>query len=75
MISTISCTAWTLFMEDLREGQPVSNYGQQTRIVSATRTLPAWGEVEIAWDNANGAINAALALVGEFHKAVSDAVG
>ena len=63
-----------LFLEDLREGQPVSNYGQQTRIVSATRTQPAWSEVEIAWDNANGAINAALALVGEFHKAVSDSV-
>ena len=63
-----------LFLEDLREGQPVSNYGQQTRIVSATRTQPAWSEVEIAWDNAHGAIIAALALVGEFHKAVSDSV-
>jgi len=60
------------FMEDLREGQPVSNYGQQTRIVSATRTLPAWGDVEISWDNVNGTVNASLALVGEFHKALTD---
>ena len=60
------------FMEDLREGQPVSNYGQQTRIVSATRTLPAWGDVEISWDNVNGSVNASLALVGEFHNALTD---
>jgi ATP-dependent DNA helicase DinG len=63
-----------LFLEDLREGQPVSNYGQQTRILPATRTLPAWSEVEIAWDNVNGTTHAALALVGEFSKAISDTI-
>ena len=63
-----------LFMEDLREGQPVSNYGQQARIQPATRTLPAWSEVEIAWDNTHGSAQASLALVADFHKAVSDAL-
>jgi DNA polymerase-3 subunit epsilon/ATP-dependent DNA helicase DinG len=66
--------AMDLFLEDLREGQPVSNYGQQTRIVSATRTQPAWSEVEIAWDNACNSLKAALALVNEFHKAIGDAI-
>ncbi len=66
--------AMDLFLEDLREGQPVSNYGQQTRIVAATRTQPAWSEVEIAWDNANTSLKAALALVDEFHKAIGDSI-
>jgi len=40
------------FMETMREGKPVSNYGQQQRITPSTRTLPAWSDVEIAWDSA-----------------------
>lgn len=64
----------TIFMEEMREGQPVNSYGQQTRIQPATRTLPSWSEVEIAWDNTDNSARAALALVTEFHKAVSDAV-
>ena len=62
------------FMEDMRDGQPVSNYGQQTRILPATRTLPSWSEIEIAWDNADGSAKAALGLVAEFHKAISDSI-
>ena len=38
------------FLEARREGQPVSPFGQQVRIVPATRSLPEWGEVEIAWE-------------------------
>jgi ATP-dependent DNA helicase DinG len=60
------------FMEEQREGQPVSSYGQQTRIIPATRTLPSWSEVEIAWDNAGGSTKAVLGLVAEFQKGVSD---
>jgi ATP-dependent DNA helicase DinG len=61
-----------VFLEEMREGQPVSNYGQQTRIISATRTLPSWTEVEIAWDNTDSSAKAALNLIAEFQKAVSD---
>ena len=60
------------FMEELREGQPVNNYGQQNRIIPATRTLPSWSDVEIAWDSADSSAKAVLGLVAEFHKAVSD---
>ena len=38
------------FLAEQREGRPVSSYGQQERIVEATRTLPVWTNVEIAWD-------------------------
>ncbi|MCI0520009.1 MAG: DEAD/DEAH box helicase [Chloroflexi bacterium] len=39
-----------LFMQ--REGRPVGAYSHQERIQPATRTSPAWGEVELAWDEA-----------------------
>ncbi len=64
----------SLFMEEIREGQPVNSYGQTVRIQRATRTLPSWSEVEIAWDNTDGSANAALELITDFHKAVSDTV-
>ncbi len=33
-----------------REGQQQSNYNWQMRVLPATRTLPGWDEVEVAWD-------------------------
>ena len=33
-----------------REGQPQSNYAWQSRVLPATRTMPYWDEVEMAWD-------------------------
>jgi len=39
------------FMEEVREGQPVGDYGHPPlRILPATRTLPPWGQVEIDWE-------------------------
>ncbi|MEK6588737.1 MAG: helicase C-terminal domain-containing protein [Chloroflexota bacterium] len=38
------------FMERRRDGQPLSRYGQQERILPSTRSLPFWSEVEIGWD-------------------------
>jgi DNA polymerase-3 subunit epsilon/ATP-dependent DNA helicase DinG len=60
------------FMEEQREGQSLSGYGQQTRILPATRTLPAWSEVEIAWDAAESLMQSTLGLLGEFIKLVGD---
>ncbi len=39
------------FLMARREGQFQGQYAQQERILPATRTLPSWTEVEIAWDN------------------------
>ena len=60
------------FMEDQREGQPITGYGQQVRILPSTRTLPIWSEVEVAWDKGDGTLRALLALLGEFQKSISD---
>jgi len=38
------------FLADVREGKGPGEYGQQLRIVNATRTLSGWAEVEIRWD-------------------------
>lgn len=61
-----------IFMEEQRDGQPVSGYGQQTRVLPATRTLPSWSDVEIAWDNTQEGVKSTLSQLAEFQKAVSD---
>jgi DNA polymerase-3 subunit epsilon/ATP-dependent DNA helicase DinG len=38
------------FMQEVREGQPISEYGQQVRIISATRTLTPWEQIEVQWE-------------------------
>lgn len=45
------------FLEIRREGERVSPYGQQERILPSTRTLPEWTELEIAWDNLRGDVS------------------
>ncbi len=61
-----------VFMEEQRDGQPVSGYGQQTRILPATRTLPSWTEVEIAWEQVQDNLKSALKQLAELQKAVGD---
>lgn len=41
------------FLNDQRQGSPAAAYSQQERIVPATRTQPAWMEVESAWFDAD----------------------
>jgi ATP-dependent DNA helicase DinG len=38
------------FLIEQRDGRPVGPYGQQERILPATRVQPAWEQVEIAWE-------------------------
>ena len=54
-----------LFLESMRDGQPVSNYGQQVRVQSSTRTLPAWSEVEMGWDTAGETFKLLLTLLNQ----------
>jgi ATP-dependent DNA helicase DinG len=39
------------FLSERRDGHPLGPYGQQERIIPATRTLPIWSETELAWDD------------------------
>ena len=62
------------FMDEQREGQPVSSYGQQCRVLPATRTLPSWSNVEIAWDSCQDTLESALKMVAELQKSISDSL-
>ena len=39
------------FLEEQREGKPISLYGQKERVINATRTITAWEKIEISWDH------------------------
>ncbi len=39
-------------LAELREGKPLGTYPQQARILSAIRTMPAWLDVEMSWEQA-----------------------
>ena len=64
--------AISLFMEDRREGNPVSSYGQQERIIPATRTLPIWTDVEVNWDTTHETTTLLLTLVAQMHKSLGE---
>ncbi len=52
------------FLLEQREGRPMGSYAQQERILPATRTIPAWSEVEVAWDEAEKPLHLLLETMG-----------
>ena len=48
------------FVERRREGEPLTRYGQQERVLPATRSLPLWTDVEIAWEGLRGPLGSLL---------------
>ncbi len=65
-------TIMSAFTALQREGQQPTNYAWQGRVLPATRTLPGWDEVEIAWDAAGETLNLLLTSLAEIHKAASE---
>jgi hypothetical protein len=59
------------FMTDQRDGKPVGPYGHQERLLSATRTLPGWDEVEIAWDTTSETLKLLLNIIADLHKSAA----
>ena len=55
----------TQFLSDQREGRPVGMYAHQERILPATRTQPAWAEVEATWDEAEHSLGPLVKLLGD----------
>jgi ATP-dependent DNA helicase DinG len=55
-----------------REGQAPSNYAWQARVLPATRTLPFWDEVEMAWDSTDETFSLLLTSISEIYKAAAD---
>ncbi|MEA4811295.1 MAG: helicase C-terminal domain-containing protein [Anaerolineaceae bacterium] len=62
-------------LEERREGKPLGTYPQQERILPATRTMPAWLDVEMAWESARESLNQltdSLQLIREALKSLAD---
>jgi DNA polymerase-3 subunit epsilon/ATP-dependent DNA helicase DinG len=55
-----------------REGQAQSNYSWQMRVLPATRTLPGWDEVEIAWDSTGGTLRMLMIALAEIYKGAAE---
>ena len=60
------------FVSLQREGQPLSTYAYQERILPATRTQPGWDAVEIAWSAAAETLTLLVALLGEIQKGTTE---
>lgn len=45
------------FLQEQREGRSLGNYPQQVRILPSTRTLPAWEEIEIIWEDTQASLS------------------
>jgi ATP-dependent DNA helicase DinG len=58
----------TDFVGNLREGDPVSQYAWQARIVPATRALEAWEAVEMAWASAAATLRLFLSTIAELQQ-------
>ncbi len=63
------------FLIDQRDGRPVSNYGQQVRVLSATRTQPSWAVVEMGWDTTNETFRLLLNLIADLTKSTGEIQG
>ncbi len=62
------------FMAEMRDGRPVSGYGQQERVTEATRTLPLWTNVEIVWDETHETCELLLNLLEELYKSAGEQI-
>lgn len=65
-------TAIDKFLFEQRDGRPIGNYSHQERILSATRTQPAWGEVELAWDDAQRTLQPLIDVLAKLLQAIAE---
>jgi DNA polymerase-3 subunit epsilon/ATP-dependent DNA helicase DinG len=60
------------FLENQREGRSIGQYGQQERILSATRSQPDWNNVEIAWETCLSALDPLMVLIEQIGQALGE---
>lgn len=62
------------FLTDQRKGNPLGPYSQQERILPATRTQPAWVEVERTWEDADKALSGLKDNLGKLAQTVAEVI-
>jgi len=62
------------FVLDLRDGKPIGLYAHQERILNATRTQPAWDEVEKVWEDVKQSLNPLIKTIKEIAQTVADEI-
>ena len=60
------------FLNEQREGRSMGMYSHQERIISATRTQPAWGDVELTWDEAQRVLSGLLEIIAQLTRGLSE---
>ncbi|HRN50393.1 MAG TPA: helicase C-terminal domain-containing protein [Anaerolineales bacterium] len=60
------------FLNEQREALPQGDYTHQERIVEGTRTLPAWLQVETAWEDAQLLLQPLLGTIEQIQRGMKD---
>jgi ATP-dependent DNA helicase DinG len=60
------------FLIEEREGRPLGMYSQQVRILPGTRAQPAWGEVELCWDEAMHSLKPLNEILTKLSQGISE---
>ena len=60
------------FLSGQRDGRPVNQYVHQERIVTGTRSQPAWCVVELAWDDLQLALTPLLDMLNQLAKGLAE---
>jgi ATP-dependent DNA helicase DinG len=67
-------TSLDQFLLEQREGRPVGSYSHQERILPATRTAPAWVDVERAWEECTLTLKPMLDELGKIQRGLGEIV-
>jgi DNA polymerase-3 subunit epsilon/ATP-dependent DNA helicase DinG len=62
------------FLLEQREGEPVGQYAHQERILPASRSQPAWDEVEAHWDDAQQVLGSLVDYLEKLSQGLSELV-
>jgi ATP-dependent DNA helicase DinG len=65
-------TTINYFLEEQREGRFLGSYPQQVRVISATRSLPSWSEIELVWEDVQKILNPLLQSLEIINRSIVD---
>jgi DNA polymerase-3 subunit epsilon/ATP-dependent DNA helicase DinG len=60
------------FLLEQRDGNEIGMYAHQERILPATRTQPAWADVEVAWEECESSLKPLIDNVAKMIQALGD---